>query len=40
MTERTHQLLDLPRIDVPIVNAPMARIAGGALAGAVSTAGR
>ena len=38
MTEPTRQLLDLPRIDVPIVNAPMARIAGGALAGAVSTA--
>jgi hypothetical protein len=38
MTEPTRQLLDLPRIDVPIVNAPTARIPGGGLAGAVSTA--
>ena len=39
MTEPTRRLLDLLGVDVPIVNAPMARIAGGALAAAVSTAG-
>ena len=32
MTEPTRRLLDLLRIEVPIVNAPMARLAGGALA--------
>lgn len=35
----TRRLLDVLRIEVPIVSAPMARIAGGALAGEVSAAG-
>ena len=38
-TEATSRLLDVLRIEIPIVNAPMARIAGGALAGAVTAAG-
>jgi hypothetical protein len=33
--EPTRQLLDPPRIEVPTVNAPMARIPSGALAGGV-----
>jgi nitronate monooxygenase len=38
-TDPTRRLLDLLRIEAPIVNAPMAGIAGGALAAAVTTAG-
>ena len=38
-TASTRRVLDLLRIEVPILNAPMAHIAGGALAGAVSAAG-